>query len=350
MTKRKLNRQQKWRIDKISDEKARRAEKRDRDISRQMISGELSSEQQGLVIAHFGKLIDVEALEGEDKGTIHRCHFRANIENIVTGDRVIWRAGSQNTGVIEAVQPRNSLLQRPDGYGNLKPVASNIDNLVIVASPLPMTYPILIDRYLVAAENMDIEPVILMNKKDLITPENEAKIQELMQTYEGLGYQVLYASATQSHGLDALQVFLNHRNTVFVGQSGVGKSSLIQVLLPDQELRIGEISDANRKGKHTTTTAQLFHLPSGGNLIDSPGIREFGLWHMSEDDLLAGFREFRPLYGQCKFRNCRHENEPGCAVIHALENGLILPERFNNFLKLRESLGELVVKSRSAQD
>ncbi len=344
MAKRKLNRQQKWRIEKINAEKARRADKRDRDISRQLISGDLSSEQQGLVIAHFGKLIDVEALEGEDQGTLHRCHFRANIENIVTGDTVVWRAGSEQTGVIETVLPRHSLLQRPDSYGNLKAVAANIDNLVIVASPLPMTYPILIDRYLVAAENMGIEPVILMNKKDLIHADNEATIHALLAEYQQLGYEVLYASATESHGLDALQAFLNQRNTVFVGQSGVGKSSLIQALLPNLELRIGEISDANRKGKHTTTTAQLFHLPSGGNLIDSPGIREFGLWHMTEDELLTGFRELHPLIGQCKFRNCRHENEPGCAVLAAVAEGSISQDRFGNYLKLRESLGELEVK------
>ncbi|PID42584.1 MAG: ribosome biogenesis GTPase RsgA [Proteobacteria bacterium] len=345
MAKRRLNRQQKWRIDKISQEKSLRAQKKDRDISRQISSGDLSCEQKGLVISHFGKLIDVEALEGEDTGVLHRCHFRANIDNLVTGDEVIWRAGSDRSGVIETVLERRSLLQRPDSYGNLKPVASNIDNLVIVASPVPLTYSILIDRYLVAAENMHIEPVILLNKTDLIDDQNRDELEALMGSYQRLGYRILTASVVEKNGLEAFTDFLNQKNTVLAGQSGVGKSSLIKALLPDQDIRIGEVSDANMKGRHTTTTARLFHLPGGGNLIDSPGIREFGLWHMDDDELLFGFREFRPLIGTCKFRNCQHDHEPGCAFSRAVESGAISEERFANFKKLRSTLGDLNMKS-----
>ncbi|PIE43549.1 MAG: ribosome biogenesis GTPase RsgA [Gammaproteobacteria bacterium] len=345
MTKRRLNRQQKWRIEKISQEKTRRAEKKDRDIARQLISGDLSCEQKGLVISHFGKLIDVEALEGEDTGTLHRCHFRANINNLVTGDEVIWRAGSDHSGVIETVIERRSLLQRPDSYGNLKPVASNIDNLIIVASPVPLTYSILIDRYLVAAENMHIEPVILLNKTDLIDDNNRDKLDALMTGYRQLGYRILTASVVDQNGLQAFTHFLNGKNTVLAGQSGVGKSSLIKALLPDQEIRIAGISDANLKGKHTTTTARLFHLPCGGNLIDSPGIREFGLWHMNDAELLFGFKEFRPLIGTCKFRNCQHDHEPGCALVNAVASGTISERRFTNYKKLKSTLNELTIKS-----
>jgi ribosome biogenesis GTPase len=145
--------------------------------------------------------------------------------------------------------------------------------------------------------------------------------------------------------MNDLLSFLDGRVTVFVGQSGVGKSSLIQSLLPEQSLRIGELSEANQKGKHTTTTAKLFHLPKGGDLIDSPGIREFGLWHISEDELAEGFIEFRPFLRQCRFRNCQHEHEPGCGLLNAAENNLIAMERVKNYRLLKSTLNELTVRA-----
>ncbi|ARU55897.1 ribosome small subunit-dependent GTPase A [Oleiphilus messinensis] len=344
MSKRKLNRRQKWRIEKIQEEKALRALKKERNIGRQIQSGDLSCEQRGTIIAHFGKQIDVEALEGEDKGSIHRCHVRANIEALVTGDEVIWRAAPDSGGVIEALLPRRSLLQRPDNYGVLKPVASNIDHIIIVQAPVPEPYPTLLDRYLVAAETMDITPVILLNKTDLINEQNREYINTLFGRYSDLGYRVIHASAKQQDGLQELFEFTQDKTTVFVGQSGVGKSSLIQMLLPEEEIKVGALSEFNQKGTHTTTTAKLFHLPMGGNLIDSPGIREFGLWHVSEDELVYGFREFRPYLGQCKFRNCQHRDEPGCGLKSAFSNGDISTERMNSYRQLRDSLDDLEIR------
>ncbi|MEC8484021.1 MAG: ribosome small subunit-dependent GTPase A, partial [Pseudomonadota bacterium] len=141
-----------------------------------------------------------------------------------------------------------------------------------------------------------------------------------------------------AEGMSQLYDFLQDRISVFVGQSGVGKSSLIGTLLPDIEISVGELSQKRKKGTHTTTTARLFHMPSGGDLIDSPGIREFGLWHISEDELLEGFTEFRPHLGYCKFRDCSHEQEPGCAIREALEKGEITPHRFESYLRIRQSI------------
>lgn len=344
MSKRKLNRQQKWRIEKVQQEKAKRAEKTNRNIEIKEGAGELSCEQKGTVISHYGKQIDVEASEGEHSGEVFRCHVRANVDALVTGDKVVWRSSPDGVGIIEAVLPRHSLLQRPDNYGQMKPVAANIDNILIVIAPVPGPQTILIDRYLVAAETLEINPVILLNKTDLIDDSNGPEIDQLMASYAALGYETVHASATTQHGMDELLAFLKERVTVFVGQSGVGKSSLIQTLLPEESLRIGEISEANQKGKHTTTTAKLFHLSHGGDLIDSPGIREFGLWHITEDELIWGFKEFRPHLSKCRFRNCQHENEPGCGFIAAIESGHISAERAKNYRLLKSTLNDLTIR------
>ncbi len=340
MAKRKLNRRQQWRVEKIQEERTIRAQKRERDVSRQMQSGELSEEQEGIVIAHFGQLLDIEALEGEDKGNLHRCHVRANIDSLVTGDRVIWRAGKDLTGVIEARLDRDTLLQRPDNFGNLKPVAANIDYIVIVIAPEPEPFQGLIDRYIVAAETVGIPPVVLLNKTDLLTDENRAELDQMMELYESLGYHTIRASAKDEsgQGLSELLAWLDQHTSVFVGQSGVGKSSLIQSLLPEHDIKVGGLSETTRKGTHTTTTAKLFHLPSGGDLVDSPGIREFGLWHINEQQLLEGFVEFRPHLGLCRFRDCRHQQEPGCAINEAVANGEISARRMDSYRRIKNAI------------
>jgi len=342
MSKRKLNRRQQWRIEKIQAEKTARAEKKQRKLDDQVMGGDLGPEQRGLIIAHFGQSLDVEALEGESKGQIFRCFVRANIDALVTGDEVIWRPGSDNSGIIEARLDRNSLLQRPDNYGQLKPVAANIDRILIVVAPEPTPFANLIDRYLVAAETTDIAPVILFNKSDLINDDNHAFIHGLIDTYRALGYEVLLTSANDQEACETeLNDWLADHTSVFVGQSGVGKSSLIRSILGDQTIRIGDLSEHTRKGTHTTTTAKLFHLPKGGKLVDSPGIREFGLWHITEQELLEGFIEFRPYIGYCKFRDCKHEQEPGCAIQEALEAGHISTTRMQSYRHILSTLDDI---------
>ncbi len=326
MSKRKLSQRQLGRIRHLQEERAIRARSK---VEEALADGQLGAEQAGLVISHFGTQLDVEAGDG----AIHRCHFRANLGALVTGDEVIFRAG-EPIGVVVAVLPRRSLLERPDAYGKLRPVAANIDQIGLVIAPEPMPHGNLIDRYLVAAEHAGIEPFLVVNKTDLAT----AGIDELVDRYARVGYQVLRASVRGADGLAALQARLDQRNSALVGQSGVGKSSLIKALLPGEDIRVGQLSHAESKGRHTTTTARLFRLPSGGNLIDSPGIREFGMQHLDEEAITHGFREFLPHLGHCRFRDCRHRNEPGCALLAAELRGELSPERLASYRQMLDEM------------
>ncbi len=333
MPKRKLNRRQSWRIEKIQEERRKRAGKRDAATETAPGSGEFGAEQAGLVTAHYGTQIEVESADGQRQ----RCHLRANLDGLVTGDQVIWCTGAP-TGVVVAQVPRDTALLRPDPYGKLKPVAANIDQIIIVIAPLPEPHANLIDRYLVAAEAVAIPPLILLNKSDLVDKKNQHAIEELLAPYPNLGYPVLQASCTQEQGLNQLIETLADRVSVFVGQSGTGKSSLVNTLLPAANARVDELSEARGKGTHTTTTAELFHLPESGSLIDSPGIREFGLWHMERGQVENGFREFLPLLGHCKFRDCKHEQEPDCALLAAAELGQISNRRLASYRHIVSTL------------
>ena len=172
----------------------------------------------------------------------------------------------------------------------------------------------------------------------LLDPQTRMQMDDLLQPYPALGYQLLRASSLDQQSLTELQQALHRHTSIFVGQSGVGKSSLVNTLLPDAGLRVAELSTARQKGRHTTTTARLFHLPNGGTLIDSPGIREFGLWHMQREEVERGFREFQPLLGHCKFRDCQHQQEPGCALLQAAGEGSISARRLESYRRIIGSL------------
>lgn len=342
MSKRNLTRRQTWRIEKVQQEKTARAQKKEVAFSEQLKAGELGEETQGRLTAHFGSQAEVEL---RSDGTRYRCFLRANLGSLVTGDLVVFRPGPPvdgiYTGVIEAVQPRSSELSRPNAYGQVKPVAANIDQIILVIAPEPEAHPNLIDRYLVAAENCGIEPIILLNKTDLLNEQNKAPLIALLNSYQQLGYRTLSVCSHIEASLGELKNFLNGRTSVFVGQSGVGKSSLISTLLPNEELRVGALSAHTAKGRHTTTTARLYHFPAGGDLIDSPGIREFGLWHMSKDEVLYGFKELRNIVGNCRFRDCSHLHEPGCALLLAVKNQEVSERRLNSFHHIVKTLAEL---------
>ncbi len=339
MSKRKLTRRQSWRIQKIQDERKARARKRENQIEQELQNDDLGPEQPGLIIAHYGSQLDIEPLG--KPGETFRCHLRANLPPLVTGDRIVWRAGTKGLGVVVALDERESLLSRPDMHGQLKPVAANIDYIVLVIAPAPIPHANLIDRYLVAAETVGIEPVILLNKTDLLNDSViRQTIDDMMARYQQIGYRVLRASTRSEDGLVTLKDLLNEHTSVFVGQSGVGKSSLVNVLLPGVDTQVGALSEATGKGTHTTTAAKLFHFPAGGMLIDSPGIREFGLWHMEPHQVLEGFKDFRPYLGYCKFRDCNHDKEPGCALLEALDKGEIQAERFASYKHILNSLDQ----------
>ncbi|GAB3482691.1 small ribosomal subunit biogenesis GTPase RsgA [Marinomonas epiphytica] len=340
MSKRKLSKQQTWRIERIQKERIERTQKRAEKAEQALQSSDLGPETEGIILSHFGTQVEVEGTQAPYEGISTRCNLRANLGQLVTGDKVIWRPKQQEGGVVVACAPRHTSLSRPDMHGRLKPVAANIDHIVVVIAAEPVAHANLIDRYLVAAETVGIPPVILLNKCDLIDDSNRPALDDLLKTYQDLGYKILRTSTKSKETMAELYDFLSKKTSVLVGQSGVGKSSLIGTLLPDIDISVGELSQKRRKGTHTTTTARLFHMPTGGDLIDSPGIREFGLWHISEDELLNGFIEFRDHLGYCRFRDCAHEKEPGCAILDALEKGLITPHRFESYLRIKQSIQE----------
>jgi len=342
LSQRKLNQRQSRRNEERQQKRNKSLDSNERDLSRKIQSGELSSEQSGLVVCRYSKHFEVEALEGEDIGKLHKCVSRTNLGALVAGDKVVWRAGSDRTGVIESVLERTSLLQRPDNFGNLKAVAANVDQMLIVIACEPEPQANLIDRYLVAAELMNIRPIIVLNKADLIDDDNRDELEDLLSIYRNLGYSTdkIISSRHQTPQLSDLLDYIEQRTSIIVGQSGVGKSSLINTLLPDAKLEVGPLSSQTGEGTHTTTKAKLFHLSCGGQLIDSPGIRDFSLWHINEQQLQLGFVEIAERVSDCKFRDCRHENEPNCAILAAAENGDIHPKRFASYQRIKTALLE----------
>ena len=326
MAKRKITKQQNRRIQQRQQQHI---------DNQQPTSVDDANTFSGTVISHQGKLIQVE----DENGNVISCHMRTHIEKPVCGDQVIWQSDDyDNSGVIIAVQPRRNEWDRFTRRGERKVVAANVTQALIVVAAKPEIHEGLIDRYLVALENRDIKAVIVFNKVDLLNETQHLAYRQRLSMYENLGYAVIETSVKQAHGLDRLLPVLKHEISVVIGESGVGKSSLIQALLPKEKIRIGNISAAHEQGTHTTTTARLYHLSDGGQIIDSPGIREIFISHFTPEELMRGFREFQPYLGQCQFRDCQHQQEPGCALQLAVESGAISQRRWQSYLSIARSL------------
>lgn len=290
----------------------------------------MSSLLEGLVISHLGKGIAVES--GEQ---LFLCQTLRKLDTVAVGDRVQFSQAASDQGRIEKIMPRRSLLMRPSRNGKTRPVAANIDNVYVVFASEPGCDFLLVDQYLAICENRNIDAVLVFNKIDLTR--NEA-LEEELAYYHSLGYRLHRVSAKQNIGITELKQALSGHVSIFAGQSGVGKSSLTNTLIPDKELKTNTISATTKHGRHTTTAATLYHLPDGGDLIDSPGVAIFGLAGLSEQQLAWGYREFHPFMDQCLFHNCRHVNDKGCAIREAVENNKISPARYQRFLKLREKM------------
>ena len=307
--------------------------------------------REGRVIVNFSRHVLVQ----EDSGTRVDCQIRGRKLAPVAGDRVRFAIQRSGFGVIEEVLPRRSVLERHDPNKRAAPLAANVDRMCIVVAPVPAPEPYLIDKYTVAAALLGLEPVVVMNKMDMADDDASSDrkalrdaLAELVGDYAELGLRTFSTSASDGRGIEPLRAALAGTTSIVVGPSGVGKSSLVKRLVPDLDLRIGEISRASGEGKHTTTRTTLFDLPGGGSLLDSPGVRDFYLWPMPIKELARGFVEFRPLAARCKFADCTHRTEPQCAVRAAVEDGTLLTRRYEAYLGLTRIMEKQFVAWRDA--
>jgi ribosome biogenesis GTPase / thiamine phosphate phosphatase len=275
-------------------------------------------------VASFGRRYLVELADG----TTLDCVTRGRRSALACGDRVTVAHSAAGKGVIEAVGPRTTLLYRSDRVRQ-KLVAANVTQIAIVVAPLPAFSTDLVNRCLAAAEHGEMAALIVLNKLDL---PQAAQALEALELYRALGYQVVALSAKRDPG--PLVPCLKGKTSVLVGQSGMGKSTIINGLLPEAAVRVAEISAALDSGRHTTTHTRLYHLDAASHVIDSPGLQLFGLHHLDEQALAQAFVEFRPWLGQCRFRDCRHLTEPGCAVAAACQDGKISGERLASYRAL----------------
>ena len=315
-----LTRKQKWRIDKVQSDKIARADK-----AASKAESELDDEKEykGTVITRYGQRQLVE----DENGRVFQSVSRQNIGFSVAGDKVLFQKTKHDDAIVTAIYPRDNELKRQD-----KLIAANIDQLWLVVAIEPHYEFELIDRYLIMAENSNLPIGIIVNKIELSS--NKSKTENDFLNYQSLGYDVHFLSVKKQINLDFFKEQLINKSHIFLGQSGVGKSSLINSLIPDLQLRVNEISSKSKLGKHTTTNTTIYHIPSGGDLIDSPGVREFQLDSLTELEIKSGFKEFRALSDACRFRDCRHINEPNCAVKESLDQGKINPNRYQSYLNI----------------
>lgn len=291
-----------------------------------------------------GRVLSVHGLQSRvlgDDGRTYICAVRQLLKSLSTdqrhvvaaGDRVVVRPEKDGTGVIHSVQPRRSTLCRTS-RGRQHVIVTNVDVLLVVVSAAqPDLKPGLIDRFLLTAERFGIRSVICINKVDLV---DQAALQPVVAVFAQNGYPVILTSAADGQGIDYLRAVVQNREAALAGQSGVGKSSLLNAIEPELGLRVGEVSRDNEKGKHTTTAAQLIPLRDGGFVVDTPGIRQFQLWDIAADEVAGLMPDLRPYVSHCRYPNCRHLSEDACAVKEAVADGRIDARRYDSYCHLVE--------------
>lgn len=275
---------------------------------------------------------------------------KRQLKNLVTvGDEVYFEAKAHGEGIIMSVEPRRTVLSRADNLSRRKEqlIAANIDQVLIVTSVVsPSLKPPLVDRYIIATEKGSMQPVVVVNKIDLLEKDDDPLIQSERELYQAFieayaqaGISVIAVSATTGEGIESLKAIMKDKSSVFSGQSGVGKSSLINAVT-EYNLEVGEVVERTQKGAHTTTTANLMPLSFGGWCIDTPGIKSFGVWELDPQEVESYFSEIFTTGHECRFPDCSHRQETGCAVREAVEKGKISPIRFNSYLSLMESISQ----------
>jgi len=279
---------------------------------------------QGLVTAAFGRSFLVECADG----TVRECSTRGKRSDYACGDTVSVLPQGKDQGVITGCSPRRSLLYRSDQWRQ-KLIAANVTQAVMVVAPVPSFDLDVLDCCIAAAEHAGIRPLIVLNKSDL--PES-AKSETALALFTGMDYPLLKITARDS--VEALRPHLAGHRNVLVGESGMGKSTILNGLMPQAAAETQDVSHALGTGKHTTSHARLYHLDAKTDLIDTPGVQAFGVNHLAVDELAAAFADFRPYLGQCRFRDCRHLEEPGCAVLAAHEEGSIDARRMASYQSL----------------
>lgn len=310
------------------------------DGSGQMVVPQVDESQclAGRVLSVRGLLSDVQSNDGR----IYRCATRRLLKTLSTdqrhvvavGDRVLFRPAGESEGIIERVEPRRRIISRTS-RGRQHIIVTNVDQMLIVASAAePMLKPNLIDRMLVTAEKTGIRPLICINKIDLV---DFIDLQPLVGVYGQMGYAVHLLSAVRGIGIEPLKHQLLGKASVVVGQSGVGKSSLLNAIQPGLDLQVNEVSQESQKGKHTTTNAELIPLKMGGYIVDTPGIRQFQLWDVTAEEVAGYFRDLRPYVSHCRFPDCTHTHEADCGVKNAVADGRLDARRYESYCQIREN-------------
>ncbi len=302
----------------------------------------LLAPEEGVVISRFGQQADI----ADKDFKIIRCFIRKSLDIPVVGDKVIFCRQAktdqgQEKGVINELLQRHSLLKRPTPHYGIKPVVANVDFIALLLAPALGFSEMMLDRYLVAAQASELPVWIIFNKRDLLNDDEKQEIERRLKPYQDLGYPVHIISAKQGLGVDEFVSQIGNKSLLLAGQSGVGKSTLINRLFPDNTVATSEISETSGLGTHTTTASRLYRLTEDSYIVDSPGVREFGLWHLDAELIQNGFIEISQISEQCKFRNCRHLNEPKCAVLQAAEEGQIAKSRLDNYQYLIQNFDQV---------